>query len=84
MNLLKKKQKSTEQEVVKDDLKERFLKEQENVIIKPETRKVTLKYRSVCGCGSTEIVEIEREVPFDSDLESGDFIDFLEKNDKSV
>ena len=40
---------------------------------KPQTRKVRLVMMASCGCGALP-VDIEREVPYDSDLKDGDGI----------
>lgn len=40
---------------------------------KPQTRKVRLVMMASCGCGALP-VDIEREVPHDSDLQDGDGI----------
>ncbi len=40
---------------------------------KPQTRKVKLVLMSSCGCGSLP-VDIEREVPYDSEMQDGDGI----------
>lgn len=44
---------------------------------KPQTRKVKLIMMSSCGCGSLG-VDIEREVPYDSDMKDGDTITYDE------
>lgn len=57
-----------------------FKEQVEAIISKPVTKKVRLKYRSSCGCGSS-VVTIEREVAYDSHYENGDYIDELLDDD---
>lgn len=56
------------------DLAQDMQKIQETKIpSKPQTRKVRLVMTASCGCGALP-VDIEREVPYDSDLKDGDGI----------
>lgn len=65
---LSKKQKKEPQET-----KQELIEELEAIQEQPVTRMVRLKYKSCCGCGC-DYVDLEREVPFDSDLEDGDIV----------
>ena len=47
------------------------------------TRSVFLRYKSCCGCGC-ETYKIERTVPHDSKLKTGDYINNTDKGDKQV
>lgn len=70
-----KKQKKEPQET-----KQELIEELEAIQEQPVTRMVRLKYKSCCGCGC-DYVDLEREVPFDSELEDGDIVDEVEDND---
>jgi hypothetical protein len=60
-------------------MKEKF----EAISSTPVTREVILKYKSCCGCGCSD-VDVQRTVPYDSPLQSGDRIDNVERNDKML
>jgi len=53
----------------------------EELISKPTTRKVNLVYKSCCGCGCHNI-NLTREVPFDSELKDGDYINEILETDE--
>ena len=55
----------------------------EEIQTTPVTREVTLKYRSCCGCGCSD-VSVQRTVPYDSPLQNGDRISELGPNDKMI
>lgn len=61
-------------------LKEAFEKEKADIVERPKTRMVKLKYESCCGCGC-DTVRLKREVPYDSDLQNGDMADDIEEDD---
>ena len=61
-----------------DDLMDQF--ETAKNLQLPEKKKVRLKVVVGCGCGNSHQL-IEREVPYDSDLEDGDYVDDFEEND---
>ncbi len=46
-------------------------------------RTVVLLYKSCCGCGCYE-TKVERIVPYDSLLQSGDYIKSIERGDKTL
>ena len=50
---------------------------------KPSTRIVVLETQSCCGCGCTDI-KIEREVPYDSPLSDGDYVESMQPGDELV
>jgi hypothetical protein len=55
----------------------------EEISSTPVTRDVTLKYRSCCGCGCSD-VDVMRTVPYDSPFQNGDRISDLGPNDKMI
>ena len=55
----------------------------EEIQTTPVTREVTLKYKSCCGCGCSD-VSVQRTVPYDSPLQNGDRISELGPNDKMI
>lgn len=66
----------------KDQFKKVNKAEIEEALKHPATRKVRVKYRSGCGCGGGSWTEIEREVPWDSDLHNGDQIYEVHESDR--
>lgn len=82
MGFFEKMKSSKRETTTKDSLKERFKEEQTKEIQElPSTRTVILKYGSSCGCGGNSMVDIMREVPYDSNLRDGDRIYELKKGD---
>jgi hypothetical protein len=89
---------SKKQDQQKDNLaglRESFSREKEQPAVKeksadeilaafrPATRKVRLFVYEGCGCGGND-VEIEREVPYDSDLKDGDRVEGYEDTDEII
>jgi hypothetical protein len=70
-------EKVTEQKGSKSNLRKAF----EEVKNKNATRVVQLLYKKCCGCGCTTHI-IEREVPYDSPLQNGIYIDKVKSTDK--
>lgn len=62
-----------------DELKKEFEQEKNSKTI--TTRTVKLQYNSCCGCGCS-FIDVEREVPYDSELQDGDIIKELLPDDK--
>lgn len=61
-----------------DALKKEFEQEKQRSL--PTTRIVNLKLKLSCGCGSG-YGDIQREVPYDSELQDGDIVENLGEND---
>ncbi len=76
---INKKKKLEQESPSLSNLKKQF----EEILATPSTRIVRLIARSCCGCGCNDI-NIEREVPFDSDLKNGDYVKKVERTDKIV
>lgn len=66
-----------------EDLRSNFEKEKAKTVNKPKDRKVTLIYKSCCGCGCSD-VRLERVVPYDSPLKNGDRVKTYENSDKVI
>jgi len=69
-------------ESVESTLKDRF-QSIKNAETQPETRVVKVYYKSCCGCGCST-VNLERTVPYDSELRNGDRVDRIELNDRRL
>ncbi len=62
-------------------LRQEFQDQKATIVKEPETRLVTLKYKSCCGCGC-DTIKVKRTVAFGSSLQTGDYITELQEGDK--